>query len=141
MCGAAAVNFSGFRSSQEVANEYDNKPRQVGGIMILEIGGRIEIGEESASVRAAIRNLLNKGYKQILFNLGHVDCIDNIGLGPLVGAFTTVRKQGGELKLLNLPEKFADVKQITKLYTVFDIINDEAVAVTSFSQSTAKARA
>ena len=86
--------------------------RQAGGIMILDIGGRIVIGEESASVRAAIRNLLNKGYKRILFNLGHVDCIDTIGLGPLVGAFTNVRKQGGELKLLNIPKKFADVKQI-----------------------------
>jgi anti-sigma B factor antagonist len=115
--------------------------RQVGGIMILDIGGRIVLGEESSSVRDAIRNLLNKGHKQILFNLGDVNCIDTIGLGSLVGAFTTVRKQGGELKLLNLPEKFADVMQITKLYTVFDIINDEAVAVKSFSQSTAKARA
>jgi anti-sigma B factor antagonist len=88
-----------------------------------------------------IRNLLNNGHKQIVFNLGHVDYIDTIGLGSLVGAFMTVRKQGGDLKLLNLPEKFADVMQITKLYTVFDIINDEAVAVKSFSQSTAKAKA
>ena len=115
--------------------------RQVGGITILDIGGRIVLRDESASVRDVIRNLLNNGDKQILFNLGHVDYIDTIGLGSLVGAFTTVRKQGGELKLLNLPEKFADVMQITKLYTVFDIINDEAVAVKSFSQSTAKAKA
>jgi anti-sigma B factor antagonist len=90
--------------------------RQVGGITILDIGGRIVLREESASVRDEIRNLLNNGYKQILFNLGHVDYIDTIGLGSLVGAFTTVRKQCGELKLLNLPEKFADVMQITKLY-------------------------
>jgi anti-sigma B factor antagonist len=115
--------------------------RQVGSITILDIGGRIVLREESASVRDVIRNLLNNGHKQILFNLGHVDYIDTIGLGSLVGAFMTVRKQGGDLKLLNLPEKFADVMQITKLYTVFDIINDEAVAVKSFSQSTAKARA
>jgi anti-sigma B factor antagonist len=115
--------------------------RQVGGIMILDIGGRIVLREESASVRDVIRSLLHNGHKQILFNLDHVDYIDTIGLGSLVGAFTTMRKQGGELKLLNLPEKFADVMQITKLYTVFDIINDEAVAVKSFSQSTAKARA
>jgi anti-sigma B factor antagonist len=114
--------------------------RQVGGITILDLGGRIVLREESASVRDVIRSLLNNGHKQ-MFNLDHVDYIDTIGLGSLVGAFTTVRKQGGELKLLNLPEKFADVMQITKLYTVFDIINDEAVAVKSFSQSTAKARA
>ena len=115
--------------------------RQVGSITILDIGGRIVLREESASVRDVIRNLLNDEHKQIVFNLGRVDYIDTIGLGSLVGAFMTVRKQGGDLKLLNLPEKFADVMQITKLYTVFDIINDEAVAVKSFSQSTAKARA
>jgi anti-sigma B factor antagonist len=115
--------------------------RQVGGITILDIGGRIVLGEESVSVRNVIRDLLNNGHKQILFNLGDVDSLDTIGLGSLVGAFTTVRKQGGDLKLLNLPEKFAGVMQITKLYTVFDIINDEAAAVKSFNQSTAKARA
>jgi anti-sigma B factor antagonist len=115
--------------------------RQVGGITILDIGGRIVLGEEGASVRDVIRDLLNNGHKQILFNLGDVDYIDTIGLGSLVGAFTTVRKQGGDLKFLNLPEKFARVMQITQLYTVFDIINDEAAAVKSFSQSTAKAGA
>lgn len=115
--------------------------RQVGGITILDIGGRIVLGEESASLRAVIRDLLKNGHKQILFNLGDVASIDTIGFGSLVGAFTTVRKQGGDLKLLNLPEKFAGVMQITKLYTVFDIANDETAAVKSFSQSTAKARA
>jgi anti-sigma B factor antagonist len=115
--------------------------QQVGIITILDIGGRIVLREESASVRDVIRNLLNNGHKQIAFNLGRVDYIDAIGLGSLVGDFMTVRKQGGDLKLLNLPEKFADVMQIAKLYTVFDIINDETVAVKSFSQSTAKARA
>jgi anti-sigma B factor antagonist len=115
--------------------------RQVGGITILDIGGRIVLGEDSASVRDVIRDLLKNGHKQILFNLGDIDYIDTIGLGSLVGALTTVRKQGGDLKLLNLPEKFAGVIQITKLYTVIDIINDEAAAVKSFSQSTAKARA
>ena len=115
--------------------------RQVGAITILDIGGRIVLGEEGASLRAVIRDLLKNGHKQILFNLGDVASIDTIGFGSLVGAFTTVRKQGGDLKLLNLPEKFAGVMQITKLYTVFDIINDEAAAVKSFSQSTAKARA
>jgi len=98
--------------------------RHVGDITILDIGGRIVAGEESASVRDVIRNLLNNGHKLILFNLSHVAYIDTIGLGSLVGAFTTVRKQGGELKLLNLPEKFADIMQITKLYTVFEIINE-----------------
>ncbi|HJY92151.1 MAG TPA: STAS domain-containing protein [Candidatus Acidoferrum sp.] len=115
--------------------------RQVGGITILDIGGRIVLGEESTSLRDVIRDLLKNGHKQILFNLGDVAYIDTTGLGSLVGAFTTVRKQGGDLKLLNLPEKFAGVMQITKLYKVFDIMNDEAAAVKSFGQSTAKARA
>ena len=115
--------------------------RQVGGITILDIGGRIVLGEESTSLRDVIRDLLKNGHKQILFNLGDVDYIDTTGLGSLVGALTTVRKQGGDLKLLNLPEKFAGVMQITKLYKVFDIMNDEAAAVKSFGQSTAKARA
>ena len=115
--------------------------RQIGSITILDIGGRIVLGEDSTSVRDVIRDLLKNGHKQILLNLGDIDYIDTIGLGSLVGALTTVRKQGGDLKLLNLPEKFAGVIQITKLYTVIDIINDEAAAVKSFSQSTAKARA
>ena len=115
--------------------------RQVGGITILDIGGRIVLVEESTSLRDVIRDLLKNGHKQILFNLGDVAYIDTTGLGSLVGAFTTVRKQGGDLKLLNLPEKFAGVMQITKLYKVFDIMNDEAAAVKSFGQSTAKARA
>jgi len=115
--------------------------RQVGGITILDIGGRIVLGEESTSLRDVIRDLLKNGHKQILFNLGDVAYIDTTGLGSLVGAFTTVRKQGGDLKLFNLPEKFAGVMQITKLYKVFDIMNDEAAAVKSFGQSTAKAGA
>jgi anti-sigma B factor antagonist len=115
--------------------------RQVGGITILDIGGRIVLGEEAHRCATMIRDLLKNGHKQILFNLGDVAYIDTTGLGSLVGAFTTVRKQGGDLKLLNLPEKFAGVMQITKLYKVFDIMNDEAAAVKSFGQSTAKARA
>ena len=115
--------------------------RQVGAITILDIDGRIVLGEESASLRDVIRDLLNNGHKQILLNLCDVDYIDTIGLGSLAGVFTTVRKRGGELKLLNLPEQFARVMQITKLYSVFEIMNDEAAAVKSFSPSTAKARA
>jgi len=115
--------------------------RQVGGITIVDIRGRIVLGEKSSSVRDKIHELLSKGQKQIVLNLGAVDNIDTRGLGTLVGAFTTVRKQGGELKLLNLPEKVADVMQITKLYNVFEIQNDEATAVKSFSQATVTAMA
>lgn len=99
--------------------------------------GRIVLGEESASLRDLVRDLLSKGRKKILFNLGDVDYIDSSGLGSLVSAFTSVRRQGGELKLLHLTKKVHDVMQITKLYTIFDILNDEAVAIKSFGQSTA----
>ena len=108
--------------------------RQVGGVTIVDIRGRIVVGEESASVRDVVCDLLSKGQKQILVNLGAVDYIDSMGLGSLVGAFVSVRKQGGELKLLNLTNKVTDLMQITKLYTVFDIMNDEAAGVKSFGQ-------
>ncbi len=109
--------------------------RQVGGVTIVDIGGRIELGEESAKVRDLIRELLRKGQKQILLNFGDVHYIDSSGLGMLVSTFTSVRRQGGELKLLNLTNKVSDVLQITKLYTIFDIMDDEATAVQSFDQS------
>jgi anti-sigma B factor antagonist len=114
--------------------------RQVGGVTIADISGRIVLGEESAALRELVGNLLSKGHKKILLNLGNVTYIDSTGLGSLVSAFTSVRKQGGELKLLNLTNKVEDVMQITKLYTVFDVMDDEAVGVKSFGQSTAASR-
>ena len=111
--------------------------RQVGGVTIVDISGRIVLGEESAAVRELVRDLLSKGHKKILFNLGEVNYIDSSGLGHLVSAFTSVRKQDGELKLLNLTNKVHDLMQITRLYTVFEIMDDEAVAVKSFTQSAA----
>ena len=96
--------------------------RQVDGVKVVDISGRLELGKESAALRDLICDLLKNGHKQILLNLGDVHYIDSMGLGTLVGAFTTVRKQEGELKLLNLTSKVRDLMQITKLYTVFDII-------------------
>jgi anti-sigma B factor antagonist len=109
--------------------------REVQGVSIVDIKGRIVIGEESARLRDLVHDLLSKGHKKILFNLGDVHYIDSTGLGSLVSAFTSVRKQGGELKLFNLTNKVQGVLQITKLYTVFDILNDEATGVKSFGQS------
>lgn len=111
--------------------------RQVGNVTIVDISGRIVLGEESAALRDLVCDLLSKGHKKILFNLGDVNYIDSSGLGHLVSAFTSVRKQGGELKLLNLTNKVHDLMQITRLYTVFDIMDDETTAVHSFDQSTA----
>jgi anti-sigma B factor antagonist len=111
--------------------------RQAGSVTIVDISGRIVLGEESAALRQLVCDLLSKGHKNILFNLGDVNYIDSSGLGNLVGSFTSVRKQGGELKLLNLTNKVQDLMQITRLYTVFEIMDDEAVAVKSFDQSAA----
>ena len=111
--------------------------RQVGGVTIVDISGRIVLVEESAALRDLVCDLLSKGHKKILFNLGDVNYIDSSGLGHLVSAFTSVRKQEGELKLLNLTNKVHDLMQITRLYTVFDSMDDEEIAVKSFSQSAA----
>ncbi|ACO34495.1 STAS domain-containing protein [Acidobacterium capsulatum] len=108
--------------------------RQVDGVTILDLSGRITLGEGSVQLRDAVRDLLAKGQKQILLNLGDVNYIDSSGIGELVSAFTTVHNQGGDLKLLNLTKKVHDLLQITKLYTVFDIKDDEASAIASFAR-------
>jgi anti-sigma B factor antagonist len=106
--------------------------RQVDGVTIVDMSGRITLGEGSVILREAVKDLLAKGQKKILLNLGDVSYIDSSGIGELVSAFTSVRNQGGELKLLKLTKKVHDLLQITKLYTVFDIKDDEAAAVKAF---------
>jgi anti-sigma B factor antagonist len=108
--------------------------RQVDGVTVLDTSGRITLGEGSVQLRDAVRDLLSKGQKHILLNLGDVNYIDSSGIGELVSAFTTAKNQGGELKLLNLTRKVHDLLQITKLYTVFDVKDDEASAISSFTQ-------
>jgi anti-sigma B factor antagonist len=106
--------------------------RQLDGVTILDLSGRITLGEGSVQLRDAIRDLISKGDKNILLNLGDVNYIDSSGLGELVSAFTTAKNQNAEVKLLNLTKKVKDVLQVTKLYTVFDIYDDEAHAIGSF---------
>jgi anti-sigma B factor antagonist len=106
--------------------------RQVDGVTILDLSGRITLGEGSVTLRDTVKDLLAKGSKSILLNLANVDYIDSSGLGELVSAYTTVKNQGGELKLLRLTTKVHDLLQITKLYTVFDISDDETSAIGSF---------
>jgi anti-sigma B factor antagonist len=108
--------------------------RQVDGITIVDMSGRITLGEGSVVLRDSIRDLIGKGQKKILLNLGDVTYIDSSGIGELVSAFTAVRREGGELKLLKLTKKVHDLLQITKLYTVFDIKDDEATAIQAFSK-------
>jgi len=108
--------------------------RQVDGVTVLDMSGRVTLGEGSVVLRDTIREVLSKGNKKILLNLGDVTYIDSSGIGELVSAFTAVRKEGGELKLLNLTKKVHDLLQITKLYTVFDVKDDEATAISSFTK-------
>jgi len=108
--------------------------RQVDGVTIVDLSGRITLGEGSVVLRDTIKDLLGKGQKKILLNLGDVSYIDSSGIGELVSAFTSVRNQGGELKLLNLTKKVHDLLQITKLYTVFDVKDDEAAAIAAFTR-------
>ena len=107
--------------------------RQVDNVTILDLSGRITLGEGSVTLRDAVRDVLAKGSNKILLNLGDVNYIDSSGIGELVSAYTTVKNQGGEMKLLNLTKKVHDLLQITKLYTVFDIKDDEAEAVAAFA--------
>ncbi len=108
-------------------------PRQVGDVTVIDVSGRITLGEGSSNLRDGIRALLSKGQKKVLLNLGDVSYIDSSGIGELVSAFTSVTNQGGRLKLLNLTKRVRDLLQITKLYTVFEVFDDEASAIRSFS--------
>jgi anti-sigma B factor antagonist len=113
-------------------------PREVSHVSILDIDGRIVLGQEIGDLRDAVRGLVAQGKKKVLLNLAKVDYIDSSGVGELVGSFTTVRNAGGELKLLNLTQKVHDVLHVTKLYTVFDIKDDEFTAIKSFDYFFAK---
>ena len=106
--------------------------REVNGVTVLDLSGRITLGEGSVQLRDAVRDLIGKGQKNILVNLGGVNYIDSSGLGELVTAYTSARNQDARLKLLNLTKKVHDLLQLTKLYTVFDIYDDEASAIGSF---------
>src|SRR6202140_971949 len=112
--------------------------REVSHGIILDIHGRIILGPEIGTLRTAVHDLVAQGKKKIILNLADVDYLDSSGLGELVSCFTTVRNAGGELKLLNLSQKVHDVLYVTKLYTVFDIREDEFPAVKSFDYFFAK---
>ena len=107
--------------------------RQVNDVAIVDLSGQIKLGEGSSVLRDTVKDLLGKGQTKILLNLGNINYIDSSGIGELVTAFTSVRKQGGELKLLHLTKKVHDLLQITKLYTVFHVLDDEAGAIAAFN--------
>ena len=100
---------------------------------MVDVAGRITLGEGSSALRDVMRDMIGKGQKKILLNLGEVTYIDSSGIGELVSGFTTVTNAGGQLKLLGLTKRVQDLLQITKLYTVFDVHEEEAHAIRSFS--------
>ncbi|HYY96315.1 MAG TPA: STAS domain-containing protein [Pyrinomonadaceae bacterium] len=113
-------------------SELNIRERQAGDVTILDLEGKITIGEGSVSLRTAIRRLIEEGKKKILLNLAGVGYVDSSGIGELVSSYTTINREGGQLKLLKLTQKIKDLLTITKLLTVFDVYDDESEALNSF---------
>ncbi len=112
--------------------ELNISERQAGDVTILDLDGKITIGEGSVALRSTVRRLLGDGKNKILLNLGGVGYVDSSGIGELVSSFTAVNKEGGTLKLLNLVQKIQDLLAITKLLTVFDTFDNEGDALSSY---------
>jgi anti-sigma B factor antagonist len=113
-------------------SELDVNQRQAGDVTILDLSGAVRMGEGAVSLRNAIRGLVDQGNKKILLNLGGVKNIDSSGIGELIANYTTISRDGGQLKLLSLTEKIQNLLVITKLLTVFDSYDTEAEALNSF---------
>jgi anti-sigma B factor antagonist len=113
--------------------ELDVKERQAGDVTVLDLRGEVRIGEGSIALRDAIRNLAGAGKKKVLLNLAGVSYVDSSGIGELIANYTTISRQGGQLKLLNLTDRIQNLLVITKLLTVFDAYEDEAEALKSFN--------
>ncbi len=108
--------------------------RQVNDITILDISGRISLGDETALLRNTIRDLIARGKKNLLLNLGQVPYIDSSGIAELVSAFVAVRREGGDVKLLNLTKRVRDTVEIVKLGAIFELFDDEAAALKAFTK-------
>jgi anti-sigma B factor antagonist len=112
--------------------ELDVKERQAGDVTILDLNGAVRIGEGAVSLRDSIRTLADQGKKKVLLNLAGVKYMDSSGIGELIANYTTITRQGGQLKLLNLTDRIQNLLVITKLLTVFDSYDNEAEALKSF---------
>ncbi len=108
--------------------------RQVGDVTVIDAKGRITLGEGSSDFRDTIKELVSKGQKNVLVNLAQITYIDSSGIGEMVSGYTTVANAGGKLKLLSLTKRIQDLLQITKLYTVFEVYDDEAAGLASFQK-------
>jgi len=107
--------------------------RQVDEVTVVDLSGQMKLGEGASILRETVKDLLAKGQKNILLNLAEISYIDSSGVGELVSAFTSVRNQGGDLRLLHLTKRVRDLLQITKLYTVFEVFDDETAAIMAFA--------
>jgi len=110
--------------------------RQVQGVVIIDLAGKIALGDSNRQLHDSIRELIQEDKKNLLINLANITTIDSSGLGELVASYASVEKNGGAMKLYNLPERVIELMTITKLYTVFDIFESEADAVASFASAT-----
>jgi anti-sigma B factor antagonist len=109
--------------------------RSLGDVVVLDLKGRVTLGEGDELLKDKVNSLINQGQKKVVLNLAEVPYIDSAGLGEIVRTYTTVSRQGGSLKLLNLTKRITDLLSITKLLTVFETFESENDAVRSFSQS------
>lgn len=115
--------------------------RRQDSVVIVDLEGQIRLGETNINLHNALRGLVEAGEKKVLVNLANVNSIDSSGLGELVAGYATLEKNGGDMKLLNLTERVAELMMITKLLTVFEVFDNEAEAIESFGGSGATAGA
>jgi anti-sigma B factor antagonist len=127
----SGIQSYSFEQEQTMNLKISN--RKVDGVTIMDLNGRIVLGEESSALRQAIKDLLARGERKIVLNLANVSYMDSSGLGVLVGGFTSVSNEGGQVKLLNLSGKVHDLLRVTKLLTVFEVFDDESKVVRSFA--------
>jgi anti-sigma B factor antagonist len=112
----------------------DIKEKVVDGVSVLDLSGKIVLGEGDSQVRDRVKDLLADGQRRILLDLGNINYIDSAGLGALISSYTTTKREGGQLKLVNLTKRIQDLLSITKLITVFDTYDDEKEAIASFNR-------
>ena len=108
--------------------------RETSGVAIIDLSGRITLGDGTGELREALGGLKSTGHRQILLNLADVSFLDSSGIGVLIGAYATITNGGGKLKLMHLSSRVKDVLLVTKLYTVFEVFDDEAPAIASFTE-------
>jgi anti-sigma B factor antagonist len=123
----------GLSTERRTARKMKTAIREIADVTVVDISGRITLGEGNVALREIVGDLLDKGRKKILLNLGEVQYVDSAGVGELVGTSKTVRSRGGELKLVNLSPRVRELFQMTRLFSVFSIEEDEARAIKSFA--------